>query len=234
VCEFRFGKGANWDMTTPGIIYNEVRPKFPHKESHVGQEVKLSPDNRMPGAQVKSVNFARFLADDKKTLMQLGDGTLLISRLNPYTTWQDFKNNIEYALNALKKNVELNSIQRIGLRYLNRIEVPEENPNLEKYFEFRPFLGLNLPKREHNSFIVGCIFPIIGDRESCKIELTTAVPEGSNASAFTLDLDYSMTKPESIQFDQSLEWIEEAHEGLERFFEGCITQPLRDLFDVVV
>jgi len=51
---------------------------------------------------------------------------------------------------------------------------------------------------------VGCIFPIIGDRESCKIELTTAVPEGSNASAFTLDLDYSMTKPESIQFDQSL------------------------------
>jgi uncharacterized protein (TIGR04255 family) len=65
----------------------------------------------MPGAQVKSVNFARFLADDKKTLMQLGDGTLLISRLNPYTTWQDFKNNIEYALNALKKNVELNSIQ---------------------------------------------------------------------------------------------------------------------------
>jgi uncharacterized protein (TIGR04255 family) len=112
----------------PGIIYNEVRTKFPNKESHAVQKVNVT-NKPSPKTQIKRIDLARFLTDDRKTTMQLGEGTLSISRLKPYSTWSDFKSYIDYAFNILKQNVELNSIQRIGLRFVNRIEVPEKKLN---------------------------------------------------------------------------------------------------------
>jgi|WetSurMetagenome_2_1015567.scaffolds.fasta_scaffold00765_8 uncharacterized protein (TIGR04255 family) len=233
VCEFIFEKVPTWDITTPGIIYNEVKTVFPNKETHAVQRVNITTKEPSPKTQIMRFDLARFLSDDKKTLMQLGNDTLTISRLKPYTNWSDFKYYIDYAFNKLNQNVELSSIKRIGLRFVNRIEIPNEKIKLEEYFKFRPSLGDDLQEKEYSSFIVGCIFPMADGRDACKVELNIAVPENKGSSAFMLDLDYSLTKPECLKLNQSLEWVENAHEGIEGLFEGCIKQPLRDLFDTV-
>lgn len=233
VCEFIFEKVPTWDITTPGIIYNEVKTVFPNKETHAVQRVNITTKEPSPKTQIMQFDLARFLSEDKKTLMQLGNDTLTVSRLKPYTTWSDYKYYIDYAFNTLNQNIELSSIKRIGLRFVNRIEIPSDKIKLEEYFKFRPFLGDDLQKKEFTSFIIGCIFPIADERDACKVELNVAVPENKGTSAFILDLDYSLTKPDSIKLVQSLKWVENAHEGIEGLFEGCIKQPLRDLFGVV-
>jgi uncharacterized protein (TIGR04255 family) len=235
VCEFKFGKDTKWDITIPGIIYNEVMSVFPHKEQHAIQEVNVSTENNAPTkkpmarTQIRTINLARFLSEDKKAIIQVGERVLLVSRLTPYQSWYDFNNHIKYAFKALSQKVTINSIQRIGLRYINRIVVPKKDMRLGDYFEFRPFLGERL-RKPYTSFIVGCIFPFNDGRDSCKVELSQAVAESSEVSAFVLDIDYSLSKPQGIDVDQSLEWVDRAHEEIEGIFEACISRSLRELF----
>jgi uncharacterized protein (TIGR04255 family) len=238
VCEIKFGKDTKWDITIPGIIYNEVMTEFPHKEQHAIQEVNVSSENNAPTkkpmarTQIRTINLARFLSVDKKAMIQVGERVLLVSRLTPYQSWSDFNNHIRYAFKVLSQKVIINSIQRIGLRYINRIVVPKKDMRLDDYFEFRPFLGEGL-RKPYTSFIVGCIFPFNNDNDSCKVELSQAVAESNDVSAFMLDIDYSLSKPQSIEVNQSLEWVDKAHEEIEGIFESCISRSLRELFGEV-
>ena len=181
ICEFRFTEDTNWDITVPGLIFEDVKTEYPHKEQRTTQEISISPltaeSNKMRG-QIKRSDFAVFYKEDKKSLIQIGPRILSTSRLKPYHTWNDFKSQISYAFGKLSGRVELKGVQRIGLRYINRINIPmEENKvTLENYFEFRPYYGPKLPQL-HGDFTVGCIFPFHDERDLCKVELRTAMPE---------------------------------------------------------
>jgi len=118
---------------------------------------------------------------------------------------------------------------RIGLRYINKIEIPEVI-NLETYFDFRPFLGRNLPQDIVN-FMVGCMFPFDEGRNLCKVALQKVAPDTHGHNAFILDLDYFLTQPKAITSKEVLNWIENAHNKIEKIFEGCIKDPLRDIFE---
>lgn len=230
VCEFRFTDDSSWDITIPGLIYEDVRVEFPNKTQRIHQEVNISTTQEPSGkiqSQVQKSEIAVFLTRNEKTLINVGPRTFSINQLKPYITWTDFKSRIEYAFNKLIRRVEDASIQRIGLRYINRIEIPGKDMDLKDYFEFRPFLGPKLPQNL-NSFIIGCIFPHFDERDTCKVQLTNAVPEKNENSAFILDIDYALAKPKSISADQSLEWVEKAHDSIESTFEGCISQSIRD------
>jgi len=48
-----------------------------------------------------------------------------------------------------------------------------------------------------------------------------------------LDIDYSLTKPQNILLDQTMDWVNKAHDNVETTFEGCISDPLRELFEIV-
>jgi uncharacterized protein (TIGR04255 family) len=237
VCEIRFSDDTNWDITVPGLIFEDIRNEYPQKEQRTTQEINISmsgiafPRTR---SQIKRQDYAVFLTDDKKSRIQVGPRILLINQLKPYSAWNDFKSQVNYAFQKLSVRVELAGVQRIGLRYINKIEIPMENNKvtLEEYFEFRPFCGERLPQT-HGEFIVGCVFPYSGGRDLCRIEFTSAMPENEGSLAFLLSLDYFLAKPRSIPVTQSIDWIEEAHGNIENLFEGCILPPLREIFGEV-
>ncbi|MCX6670189.1 MAG: TIGR04255 family protein [Methanothrix sp.] len=231
VCEFRFSSDTNWDLTTPGIMYGEIHEEFPHIEQHALQDINLLQDASVKGTRINTTILARFLSEDKKKLIQVGPRILSINRLKPYHSWSDFKSQINYAFQKLNERVELKGVQRIGLRYVNKIEIPTEQGkvDLEKYFDFRPFCGPNLPQ-SHANFIAGCLFTYSDERDRCQVQLTDATPEIENALAFLLSIDYFLAKPQSIPITQSMDWIEEAHGVVENLFEGCILPPLREIF----
>lgn len=83
------------------------------------------------------------------------------------------------------------------------------------------------------SFIVGCILPYFGERDFCKVQLTSAVSEGPTNSTYILDLDYYLAQPKAVSLKDALKWTETAHDEVEDIFEGCIKDPLRNVFGVV-
>lgn len=230
VCEFRLSPDSKWDLTIPGLIYEKVCKDFPHKEQRLIQEVRLIQDPEGLQQQTHTSERILFLTNNRKTFIQVGSHFLSINRLKPYSTWEQFKPNIEKAFSALKEIIDVKELQRIGLRYINRFEIPGHSVNLDDYFGFRPFLVEDLPQDMMN-FSIRCLLPFFDERDTCRLNLTNAVPEKPGNTGFLLDLDYSSAPPQTVSAKKALGWVEAAHQQVEQVFEACITDRLRAILE---
>ncbi|MGH8065711.1 MAG: TIGR04255 family protein [Candidatus Entotheonellia bacterium] len=227
--EFRILPDSPWDLTVHGLIYEKIKKTFPHKEQRLIQEVDIKQGPKGIEQQVHVSERSFFFTNDKTMFVQIGQHLLAINCLRPYPTWREFKPRIEEAFNALLNSIDVKGLAKISHRAINRIEVPLSPINLGDFFEFRPFLGTRLP-RNMRSFILGCVLPFFNERDLCKVQLTTGAADTPSHSAFLLDIDYFLAKPEDLPVDNALVWVEEAHENVNNIFEGCVTDRLREVF----
>lgn len=233
VCEFRLTPDSKWDLTVPGLLYEKIQDEFPNKEQRLIREMDLDLKSlQVITPQVHTSERILFLTEDKKMFVQMGSHLLSVNCLKPYPTWERFKPTIEKAFRAIIGIFEVKGLQRIGLRYVNRIEIPSQSVKLEDYFDFYPFLGQKIPQLI-TTFIVGCVLLFFDGRDLCKVQLTDAAPEKPDNSAYLLDLDYFLAQPQLVSIDKALEWIEGAHQQVEEIFEGCINDRLREIFQEI-
>lgn len=231
-CEFQFEPDTPWDLTVPGLIYEKVRDAFPKRRQAKVFNVGISTGPETLG-RVQTTDRMQFLRKDEKALIQVGPHLLAVNHLAPYPSWEEFLPLIETGLGAYCAVVDPRNIHRIGLRYINRIEFVEQRINLGDYFEFRPYVGPELPQ-EHGPFRVGIQVLYEDGRDILKIELiSVARTETPDTIAVQLDLDYFLVKPGEVALDNAFEWIDIAHDRVEKAFEACITERLRQRFEEV-
>lgn len=227
VCEFRLVQDTRWDLTVPGLFYEKVKDSFPDREQRVVQEVEVIQEPQGLQQRVRTAEHVLLFAPDRKMLIQLGPRLLVINVLKPYPTWREFKPRIEMAWEALQQVVEIKGLERVGLRYINRIEFPNQDVKLEEYFEFYPFVGQRL-SQQVVAFISGVEFSYTDDRDRCRVQLRSAI--GEEKVAVILDIDYFVARARAVGVSETLGWVEEAHSRVEEVFEGCITDKLRSMF----
>jgi uncharacterized protein (TIGR04255 family) len=232
LCEFRFEPGAPWDMAIPGLVYERIRDNFPKRRQVQSFEVSVAAGPEGIGQQVLTADRMQFLREDEKALIQVGPNLLAVNHLKPYPTWQAFLPLIRQGFESYLTSANPKGIQRIGLRYINRIELPGERVELADYFAFRPFVGERLPQ-DYGPFIVGIQIPFEDSRDVLRLQLASAAPETPDAIAVMLDLDYFLIRPGGVSQDEVFEWIDIAHSHVEDVFEACITDRLRQMFEEV-
>ncbi|MBD3285607.1 TIGR04255 family protein, partial [candidate division WOR-3 bacterium] len=179
VCEIRFMPESQWDITVPGLVYGKIKRDFPLKEPHFIQELKFNQDKPNTPPKVENKELAVFLTKDRKTTVKLGIHTprLIINRVKPYQSWGTFKPNIERAFRSLKniEGVEIKGIQRIGLRYINILEIAKQPGELQKNFEYRLLWKEELA-RDIWDFDWKSIVRF-NSRDACKIQLASVFPQ---------------------------------------------------------
>lgn len=231
VCEFRFPPDSPWDLTIPGLVYDRLKGTFPQKRSaptfgfdiRLGQgsvEQRLEPTTRM-----------QFLREDGNALVQVGPNLLAVNHLKPYPGWKAFAPMIQQAYRAYVETAPPTAIHRIGLRYINRIELPGPRVELEEYLNFYPHLGDDLPQ-DYREFTVRIQTAFNALRDGLQMILTSADAGNADVNVFVLDMDYFLAKPGAISMDEAFSWVDEAHDRLEQIFEGCISDKLRQVFQV--
>lgn len=232
VCDFRLTPDTMWDLTIPGLVYEKLKEQFPHREQRIIQEVEITTGPEGLQQHIRHSERIMLFSEDRRMFVQLGPHLLAVNSLRPYPTWAGFKPKIEEAFRSLSLTVEIKGLQRIGLRYINRIEIPGSS-KLEDYFQFYLFLGPQLPK-DMTSFIAGGEFAYANGRDRCKVQLTAPVPSSfPEHVALTLDIDYFLAQERGIETQEAMDWVEEAHGRVEEVFEGCISDRLRELFQEV-
>jgi uncharacterized protein (TIGR04255 family) len=196
------------------------------------QEMELTQGPEGLHQQIRTSERIIFFTEDKKMLVQVGPRLLAINVLKPYPHWEGFKPRIEMAWKSLQAAIEVQGLERIGLRYINHIELPAQGGELAEYFEFYPFVGQRLPQ-QMVSFLAGVEFSYADDRDHCRVQFTR-IPASGGRSLFMLDIDYFLARPGAVKPAEALAWVEEAHSRVEEVFEGCITDKLREMFEEVL
>ena len=73
--------------------------------------------------------------------------------------------------------------------------------------------------------------PYADERDSLRLNLSAPSRSVEEPLVVTLDLDYSLVEPGGVEFDEVTTWLEHAHDQIEAVFEGCLKEPLREMFD---
>ncbi|RMG63550.1 MAG: TIGR04255 family protein [Calditrichaeota bacterium] len=230
VCEFRFKPSTPWDATMPGLIYEQLKKEFPKRRAlrNVGMHVQVEQKGVLFQPQMEE--GTQFLREDEWAFVQLQPRRISVHHLAPYPHWEGFKPLIEKAYKAYLEVVPDPAIQRIGLRYINKIDFNTTEVDLPTFFNFYPYVGRELPQ-QYTAFNLQLLFPHAKGRDGLQMRLSNAPPERENAVSILLDLDYFLVQSENINFEQGLEWVENAHKNILAAFEGAITEQLRQQFE---
>ncbi|TDJ01801.1 MAG: TIGR04255 family protein [Caldithrix sp.] len=236
ICEFTFAPISDWDLVIPGLIYDKVKSDFPKRKQLKSLDFDIASDNKTVAQQVRVTDKIQLLREDEKAFIQISPNVLSINHLKPYPSWNEYLPLIQIGFKQYVEVVKNIEILRIGLRYINRIEFlkseePHEKVELEDYFEFRPFIGRKLPQ-DYHSCKVGIQQVFEDTRDNLILQLGAEKTQASDKLVIILDFDYSLVKPKQISVENVFDWIETAHLHIEDTFEACITDKLRNKFEV--
>lgn len=123
-----------------------------NKRQNVNVRIDNSPGNSQIG---KTTNLLGYIFSNiqgnRKVQFRL-DG-YSFNMLRPYSNWDEFSST---AFVYLKKYLTLAkplAITRIGLRFINRIDLPFENQEFENYIKYLPPVPAGLPKKFEKYFL---------------------------------------------------------------------------------
>ncbi len=212
LCEV-FLRGSAWDPTVPGLFYERVRANYPKRGQ---QDIPDEPQ-------------ARFVRDDGSRMIQLARNLLVVNQLQPYPRFEDWRPEVLSALDVYREVATPTGIDRIGLRYINRVSIPAKAADMKEYFRLYPEIPDEFGAGQ-GAFMVRVEVEAKPANHSLVVTLGSAPPNPEGGSAFMLDLYETVVPRNGADFDSAASLIDEAHANIERVFENLITDAARALF----
>ncbi len=230
VCEFKFVTPFE-DLTIYGTLGNSLKDKFPKKRIATRLDVALENADGKIQQRIIEQKLQQFLSEDEKTLVQIGPDILTINMLKPYQNWDIFYSCIKMAFDSTIKNGDTYRLKRIGLRYINKINLNTTNLDLDEHFNLTPQFDEEYFGPDVGSYIVGVQFPRQDNRDLLKISLSNTIPDPDFKMAHTLDIDYFILKMEGINEGEAIDWVATAHDEVEKAFLNIVSPKLLKDFE---
>jgi uncharacterized protein (TIGR04255 family) len=227
LCEARFSSATPWDWTVPGLIYGRISADFPTKEEQGLFAMQL----QVPGqeaAQVtqQGIGRMRFVNEDRSGFVQVGPNLLVVNRLPPYPGWQGFCDVVVAQLENYLAVARPARLERLTLRYLNKVVIPGGQFRLEDYFWAIPGLPLGL-EAELNAFAT---LSFEGPAQQLSIGFGTTEGGSPTEAHFLMDLE-ATGEPGTLDSAAIGQWLDTAHQRIELAFDRSFTeQTHREIF----
>ena len=163
-------------------------------------------------------------------MVQVGPGLVVLNQLRPYPHFEEWSPVFLEMVDHYRQIVGPASVARLGLRYINRIVIPEQPVWMEDYFRLYPFLPPELGL-EHGPFLMRVELRPRHRHHQLLVTFGSAQAERSGEMAYLLDSYDNLPNLNSSDFALVATWLEEAHDNVEHAFESAITDKTRQLFD---
>ncbi len=234
LCEFQFEANQPWDWTIPGLVYEKVKRDFPKKKQQnvIEMEARVEQDEVMPGIRKGAVTRLQFLREDETALLQVGPNLFVVNQLKPYPTWGKFREMIEDGLAIYREVANPRALKRVSLRYINRLEIPRPQVEIEDYILAVPKIPKPMPQ-VFATWIQRVEIPFESSNGLMVMQSGLVTPHNPKTIVFLLDLDFITNDIQKINLDNVVEWVAQAHDDVEKSFEACITDKMRALMKEV-
>jgi uncharacterized protein (TIGR04255 family) len=209
----RMGEEAAYPETSPLMVAKSTLK--------VGSGVAASASSEQAGF--------RFASENKKLICLPQKQGFTFSRLAPYEHWQPFRDEARRLWQLYRSQAQPTTVERLAVRYINRIDVPGNAVELKEYFQTRPEISPELPQ-SLSGFFLHLRLPQHDLHGQVLINQTIAPPTVEGAISLVLDID--LFRDDDVPQDETAIW--ETFESLRRrkneIFEACITDKSRELF----
>lgn len=170
----------------------------------------------------------KFASADGKYVWQARRNGMALSRLAPYESWEPFRDEARRLWNLYRESAHPESIERLAVRYINRIDIPLHEVDLKEYLRTGPEISSDLPQKL-SAFFMQLRIPT-SDKREVLINQTLVPPSAENTTSVVLDIDLAQ-RNDVAQVDSEI-WntFEELRVQKNAIFEACVTDKTRELF----
>lgn len=208
----------NYEFSKP-VSKVEVRYDVPQRQAKFDSEEK--------GYQLSS--------GDQTDVLQINPTSIAFSRLAPYDGWELFRNRAESNWKILKRVTGHQKISRLGVRYINRIDIPatgKEKIRIEDYLTIYPEYaepGLMVAMTDYTMQIVGPL-----KEGNVKLIINSRAVRSPLEEHVSVLLDIDVVREVDVPQKDAEIWKEfdlmRIHKN--RIFEECVTDSARKLFEL--
>ncbi|MCA1623223.1 MAG: TIGR04255 family protein [Acidobacteria bacterium] len=222
------------DFTVWANFNNKLKKSYPIVEELLipKTELRIAQDRKTGEGRFSQEKLLRFYKKDRTQLVQASKDFVSVNKLKPYSGYEKF---IVDAETVLKNYIDLTSpklINRIGMRYINQIIIPETSVELSDYFRYIPQIPDEVTKGI-SSVLLEIQFAPRNSQHQVMTSLRSDVSSIEGTTVFFLDIYDILPVNNEVNISVILNSLNEAHENIERVFEGFITDKARKLFGVV-
>lgn len=221
------------DETALDKIHKRLLEKYPAPVQRVISQFDI--EITASGPQVKGSQQAAYkmTSGDAADTVLLFPGQLITSRLAPYEGWESLSDRARSNWEDWKKIVGWRAISRVGVRYVNRIDIPtptEPSIELDDYLTVSPRMPTDAGLPPMNQFAVNTVAPIGID--GCRLILNVASTPSPlvKTASFVLDIDVAVEHDPPQNEDAIWDLLNRIRGHKNNIFESCLTPRTRALF----
>jgi uncharacterized protein (TIGR04255 family) len=178
-------------------------------------------------ASTQHLGFVFASADSKQVFQVRIDG-FAMSRLAPYDCWQSFRDEARRLWNTYRQVAKPSTIQRLGVRYVNRLDLPLPVLEMKDYLRTVPEVSPELP-RGLAGYFMQLNIPQDDIRSTLLLNETIIEPPDPSVVSIVLDIDIFRTADLPPDDDALWSFFETLHLRKNQVFEACITDRTREL-----
>ena len=231
VMELRFRDASHADFAEKAARKISDSYDHSHTEHLVNFEV-LIVNGGVKTNGSKPTPVIKLTSNDQTDACTVLNDKVYWSRLAPYKGWDEFAGRIQRDLTAMKRVVGQRSLERVGLRYRNRIDVPVEQPTqicrYENYLRVKIDLPSLLDPSNGFEWRVKKEFPALG--LTAYIMSGVMEPVLPMMGAFLLDIDISAQVDETVNRADIVGTLVKMRDLKNDIFERSITDVARESF----
>ncbi len=232
VVEFRFESQLEEGEMTK--ISGKLAAKYPNEQIQISKAVKFDLD--IEGERA-TANFGqgnktfRRSNDDQNEIALLGGHSFTISQLALYPSWEQFLDRIIRDREICNKVIGYRKIVQIGMRYINRIDVPFDSDGMARHEDYLT-IQVQLPDEYANHIGYNLTVQIPLKELKCVANIQSgAVPSPlPKHVAFILDIDLIRTVDVPQKDDDIYSLLAEMRQAKNSLFEAFITDTARERF----
>lgn len=217
----------------PRLEEKLVGYKFLDSQRHIRIEQAVALQGQAaPAPVVEDLGWKgfRFQSDDQKHIAQFNRDGFVFSRLEPYQSWQELYEEAMRLWEIYKAQTNPAEIHRLGLRYINRVNLPAGELQFEDYMEAAP-----ATPRDFETPFYGFMHQdtlAVPDHPYAINVIKTLQPPENEATGIALILDIDVFTIQGAELDQQslgrrlleMRWLKN------KVFFGSITQHTLQLF----
>jgi len=242
IFEFRWRlkktEGALYDPNyklLPGAIYEKVRKKFPFHEQMPASQI---PDEL--AAYTIQHRFRR--SQNNWPLIQLGPGLLTLNDTTNYV-WRDFKENITYSvknlLDVYPESTDRLIPQSLTLRYIDAVKFNFIDDNVFKFLRNNLKFNLSIDEdiikeceidKKPLGFDIKTAFSCAQPKGFVELRFRRGENKGEDAIIWDTVI-HSSFEDQDCTFNDTINWLEQAHDLTHRLFFKMIEGELRSRFE---
>ncbi|MEO1401225.1 MAG: TIGR04255 family protein [Cyanobacteria bacterium J06635_1] len=210
-------------------IYKSIDEEYPHLENMLSFENNLIAAPVLTNQTKTSFTGFRFWSSDRRQICQARLDGFTFSRLAPYKDWDTLRDEARRLWDIYREFTKPQKIQRVAVRYINRLDIPLPIQDFSDYLRTIPQLSSDLPQ-ELNDYLLQLRIPErdLGGWLSLR-EAILPTPIEENIVSIVLDIDLFCEVDLQANSNEYWELLEKIRVRKNQVFEACITDKTREL-----